>query len=641
MASWLRVGPLLTCLILVSSSLFSAANAVNLHSDDVSTLSDVIGNLTYLPTGWTRNSTQFVAACSWTGLACNSAGRLITFGLDSVDQGSTIPKAIGAFPSLSRLNLGSSNFIGTIPAEIFLPQNLSYVDLGSNYLVGTIPASVSNAVKMSTFRVGFNSLNGTLPSGMDAFTEIVNIDLGRNRFECPFPTNLYNRIKLANTTRDCQFWGNNWDLSYKDGKICGGTVDVPVGDHACQMFPYTTVQNVKRNQTSNVLRSPKLQIEVYDNYVALFPKFPSGAIYRDEYLSARFQAVELFDVVGAQAGFLSPPQVSHFATYPISKFDNITQIGEFKWEMHVYWPGQRIHELILHWDFNSSQTAGGVKFSASVLGQDNIFEGRSYPGALSLVANFEARGYMFSPNSRLTCSGSNSLYVGQTICGNELFNTTLELVASDTPTIVWTHSTRNIHTVMDSPFEFFADGRPTPLAWYPRRYSLSIPGYGASAGVRYAQFNDTVMVEPDDQGINVQFELLFSNVTRSLYWDPTISLSVLLPDPGLSPETSAPENRATLEEAQNINLAVAVGIPVAVIAVVAIVAVIALSPAIRRRFFPADAALHEIRRRQVAAGTIGQGPSSPAPAVAPPSPSASRSADWQRARPSVTTDPVV
>jgi hypothetical protein len=243
---------------------------------------------------------------------------------------------------------------------------------------------------------------------------------------------------------------------------------------------------------------------------------------------------------------------------------------------------------------------------------------------------------MFSPNSRLICTGSQSLYLGKTTCGNEMFNTTLELVSTGTPTMSWAHRSRNINTYLDSPFEFFADNSSTPLAWYPRRYSLAVPGYGSSVGLRYPQINDSVLVAPDDQGISVQLELLFSNVTRSLFWDPTISLSVLLPDPGLAPEMSSPENGATLVEAQAVNLAIAIGVPVAAIALVAIVGLLVFSPAVRRKLFPSEAAIHEIRRRQMASGPIQQGPVS-SQAADPASPKQTTNSDWQSARPSLST----
>jgi hypothetical protein len=105
-----------------------------------------------------------------------------------------------------------------------------------------------------------------------------------------------------------------------------------------------------------------MRVEIYGNLVAIFPKFPSGAVYRDEYLAVRFHSAELYDVVEAARSFLSPPTTGHFASYPIVDF-NITQIDEFKWDMHAYWPGQRIHEIVLHWDFNSSVTAGFVSTS--------------------------------------------------------------------------------------------------------------------------------------------------------------------------------------------------------------------------------------------------------------------------------------
>jgi hypothetical protein len=181
--------------------------------------------LTNIPSGWSRNTTLQVNACSWAGLACNPSGRLTKFVLNGVAQGTSIPSAIGSFPALEYLSVLGSNFVGSIPAQIFLPQNLSYVDLGSNFFTGSVPAAANGAVNLATLRLGFNALTGTnfrltlfllfnlinfhifplsgvLPSGLDALTKIRSLDIGRNRFECPFPVAMYNRLKQSNETRD-------------------------------------------------------------------------------------------------------------------------------------------------------------------------------------------------------------------------------------------------------------------------------------------------------------------------------------------------------------------------------------------------------------------------------------------------------
>lgn len=184
------------------------------------------------------------------------------------------------------------------------------------------------------------------------------------------------------STWHSRFWGNNWD-SRKDGTICGGctfltdpdtlshlcngspwflmvffpAVDVITGIQNCNLFPFTVVQNAKNGTVTRGLTYRKLRMEVIDNTVAVFGVHPSGAVYRDEYVSFRFFSVDLFDIQPGLPGTVLPATL--FASYPIQRFDNVTQVGDSTFEISVSWSNERIRFLKFIWTLNYQNTGYG------------------------------------------------------------------------------------------------------------------------------------------------------------------------------------------------------------------------------------------------------------------------------------------
>lgn len=124
----------------------------------------VFRNLTKLPSVWSRNTSDFVNACTWLGIECNEQGRVTVFATDA-SKGyftSTIPAVIGDFASLEKIWFAAMEVVGTIPPSLFRPVNLTQVDLRSNFLKSSIPPSVLSASKLETLQLDSNLLTGTI-----------------------------------------------------------------------------------------------------------------------------------------------------------------------------------------------------------------------------------------------------------------------------------------------------------------------------------------------------------------------------------------------------------------------------------------------------------------------------------------------
>ena len=80
--------------------------------------------------------------CNWTGVTCDSRGRVIYLLLSNSNLTGIISPAIGNLSALRRLDLHSNQLSGSIPPELGMLSQLKELNLSINLLNGLIPEAL-------------------------------------------------------------------------------------------------------------------------------------------------------------------------------------------------------------------------------------------------------------------------------------------------------------------------------------------------------------------------------------------------------------------------------------------------------------------------------------------------------------------
>ncbi|XP_022145138.1 receptor like protein 30-like [Momordica charantia] len=133
----------------------------------------------------------------------------------------TIPPCLTNITSLLVLDLKSNNFSGTIPTCFSRGSQLRSLDLNNNQLEGELPRSLLNCEDLQDLNLGNNKITGYFPHWLESasslqvlilrsnrfygrinnsmnqqsFQNLRIIDLSRNRFSGPLPSNLFKNLR--------------------------------------------------------------------------------------------------------------------------------------------------------------------------------------------------------------------------------------------------------------------------------------------------------------------------------------------------------------------------------------------------------------------------------------------------------------
>ncbi|XP_042453152.1 putative kinase-like protein TMKL1 [Zingiber officinale] len=117
--------------------------------------------------------------------------RLLSIRLPAAALAGSLPPELGQFSFLEALYLGVNSLKGTIPLELGNAPALAELDLAENALDGALPPSIWNLCgRLILLRVHGNNLSGNVPDPADPSETCARLrvlDLGRNRFQGPFP----------------------------------------------------------------------------------------------------------------------------------------------------------------------------------------------------------------------------------------------------------------------------------------------------------------------------------------------------------------------------------------------------------------------------------------------------------------------
>ncbi|KAL9437375.1 hypothetical protein AB3S75_023269 [Citrus x aurantiifolia] len=137
-----------------------------------------------LLSSWISDATNVsskINPCSWSGISCNDAGRVINISLPNVGLNGTLHDfSFSSFPHLVYLDLTWNGFFGTIPPPISNLSNLRYLYLGSNQFSGNIPPEVGLLSHLEVLHIQLNQLDGSIPPEVGQLSSMEDIYLYSN-----------------------------------------------------------------------------------------------------------------------------------------------------------------------------------------------------------------------------------------------------------------------------------------------------------------------------------------------------------------------------------------------------------------------------------------------------------------------------
>uniref|UniRef100_A0A0A9EM81 Protein kinase domain-containing protein n=1 Tax=Arundo donax TaxID=35708 RepID=A0A0A9EM81_ARUDO len=113
-----------------------------------------------------------LSPCSWFGVECSYAGRVMALNLPNLGLKGILPPEIGKLVHMHSLILHNNSFYGIIPTEIGDLQELKVLDFGYNNLNGPVPSELRNILSLEFIFLKGNRLSGGLPVELHDRTRI-------------------------------------------------------------------------------------------------------------------------------------------------------------------------------------------------------------------------------------------------------------------------------------------------------------------------------------------------------------------------------------------------------------------------------------------------------------------------------------
>ncbi|KAL5704807.1 non-specific serine/threonine protein kinase [Ranunculus cassubicifolius] len=134
-------------------------------------------NNSFLST-WISPSTKVHANSSyhctnWTGIGCNSAGRInSTFLAETGLKGTLHDFPFSYLSELIDIRFGNNQLSGIIPSDIGLLKNLVVLQLGRNELTGSIPSEIGNMSELNQLDLSNNLLTNSIPVSLSKLNKL-------------------------------------------------------------------------------------------------------------------------------------------------------------------------------------------------------------------------------------------------------------------------------------------------------------------------------------------------------------------------------------------------------------------------------------------------------------------------------------
>ena len=184
------------------------------------------------------NSTNWLSGAPlsrWFGVSTDENGRVIGLNLSNNFLKGLLPKELGSFTRLERLELGY-NRLGrpvsnlkelrniaflflrqgrklareeSLPKELGNLESLKVLDLSHNAYEWEIPRTIGNLKNLQCLDLSFNNLKGPIPEELGNLKNLRELDLSHNRIEGEIPETL---TRLTNLERAEFGWQQPWGL---------------------------------------------------------------------------------------------------------------------------------------------------------------------------------------------------------------------------------------------------------------------------------------------------------------------------------------------------------------------------------------------------------------------------------------------
>ncbi|CAO2205633.1 unnamed protein product [Urochloa humidicola] len=137
------------------------------------------------------------SACTWSGILCNHAGRVLELDIRGLNLSGRISPHIGNLSALVSLKLQNNQFEGNIPYQIGKLDQLQMLDLSSNLLSGTVPLQLYNLSALVFLAFPQNHLDGEIPSDIGyRLPNLRTLNICFNKFHGTIPSSLHNLTKI-------------------------------------------------------------------------------------------------------------------------------------------------------------------------------------------------------------------------------------------------------------------------------------------------------------------------------------------------------------------------------------------------------------------------------------------------------------
>ncbi|XP_057977984.1 MDIS1-interacting receptor like kinase 2 [Malania oleifera] len=136
--------------------------------------------------------------CTWSGLSCDTAGRITEIILPELGLEGTFHNfSFPLFPNLLHINLSTNKLYGTIPPQISNLSKLVFLDLSFNLFTGKIPSEIGLITNLEVLHLANNRLNASIPGEIGQLSRLTDLSLYNNSFNGLIPASLGALSNLA------------------------------------------------------------------------------------------------------------------------------------------------------------------------------------------------------------------------------------------------------------------------------------------------------------------------------------------------------------------------------------------------------------------------------------------------------------
>lgn len=139
-----------------------------------------------------ENDTMIENECEWTGITCDSEGKVEILDIRHMNLKGTLPAQLSLLTELEWLQIWDNKFRGDIPAEFQALTNMRRIELGLNAYTGTIPSNLFLMTTVEILHMDWNNFErGPFPIGLLDLPELKSVDLQATRRTGTIPEEIF------------------------------------------------------------------------------------------------------------------------------------------------------------------------------------------------------------------------------------------------------------------------------------------------------------------------------------------------------------------------------------------------------------------------------------------------------------------